>query len=818
MIVDNTTSGMGEKMMANTSPRSGNCCFFAILAALAAGTFAAQAVGQTAAQQATSASGQGTSASGAEGPQLAEIVVTAQRRKEDIQQVPISINALTQTQLAAAGIKNISDLAAVTPGLQFSTPVAPSTITTVNIRGVDANTGPATVAIYLDDTPLATRLSPLGDIGGPLPLISDLNRVEVERGPQGTLFGAGAEGGAVRFIANDPSLTDYSGDAEGQWSDTKYGAPSYEYGGAAGGPIVDDTLGFRASAWYRRDGGYVNLVDPLPTPGPDNAVTASDINRDYEEAFRLALAYQVDGVKITPAVYYQSVDKDDSGRFYPAYSDVSAGEYNDAAFLPEHQIDRWMLPTLKIETGLPFADMTFVSSYLHRDITVTNDFGDCFVCFNNGTPGSPYTNGNSYGSPLPSPPAGADVPISVDDAAPSVEGQRNEAYTQELRFASNHPDAFVTWVGGVFYDVRKQEDYQDTTQLAIAPAGVPVFTVDQHYKDTQTAVFAQADFHLTSQWTATFGYRVARIDTDFTAALGGTANVGPPGNPLTVQTATTSNTATTPKGLLSYHLDPNNLLYVSAAKGFRPGGGNANLPQGCNGAGYHEGYDPDSVWSYEIGAKDGLFDNRLVIDSSVYHILWTHIQSLVQASCGITYTENTGAAAVNGFDVSVTALLTQQLLLSVKAAYTNAYYTETTYNGTTIAVQDGDKIGFLPQVMAPWNVDVVAEYKVPLANGNAVRARIEDQFNSHNPGPFSNGIVGGSNYVPLDVADPATNVINARVAYVLGGLEMEVFANNVFNNQTELARLSYFNGSSIDRIQQSTFRPRTVGVGLNYAF
>lgn len=804
--------------MTTTSPRSGTCWFIAIVASFAAGAFAAQAKAQAAAPQETSASGQGTSAAGAEGPQLAEIVVTAQRRKEDIQQVPISINALTQAQLAEAGIKNISDLAAVTPGLLFSTPVAPSTITTVNIRGVDANTGPATVAIYLDDTPLATRLSPLGDIGGPLPLISDLNRVEVERGPQGTLFGAGAEGGAVRFIANDPSLTGYSGYAEGQWSDTRYGAPSYEYGGASGGPIVDDTLGFRASAWYRRDGGYVNLVDPLPAPGPGNAVTASDINRDYEEAFRLALVYQVDGVKITPAVYYQSVDKDDSGRFYPAYSDVSAGQYNDAAFLPEHQIDRWMLPTLKIETGLPFADMTFVSSYLHRDITVTNDFGDCFVCFNNGTPGSPYNNGNSYDSPLPSPPAGPDVPISVDDAAPSVEGQRNEAYTQELRFASNHPDAFITWVGGVFYDVRKQEDYQDTSQLAIAPAGVPVFTVDQHYKDTQTAVFAQADFHLTRRWTATLGYRVARIDTDFTAALGGTANVGPPGNPPAIQTATTSNTATTPKGLLSYHLDPNNLLYVSAAKGFRPGGGNANLPQGCTGAGYREGYDPDSVWSYEIGAKDELFDNRLVIDSSVYHILWTRIQSLVQASCGITYTENTGAAAVNGFDVSVSALLTQQLLLSVKAAYTNAYYTETTYNGTTIAVQDGDKVGFLPQVMAPWNLDVVAEYKVPLANGNAVRARIEDQFNSHNPGPFSNGIVGGSNYVPLDVADPATNVVNARVAYVLGGLEMEVFANNVFNNQTELARLSYFNGSSIDRIQQSTFRPRTIGVGLNYAF
>jgi iron complex outermembrane receptor protein len=723
---------------------------------------------------------------------LVEIVVTATRRPEDIQKVPISVSTLTEADLAAAGIKNIAELAAATPGLLFSTPVAPSTITTVNIRGINANTGPATVGIYLDDTPLMGRLSSFGNIGGPLPLIDDLNRVEVERGPQGTLFGAGSEAGAVRFITNDPSLQNYSGSAEGEFSTTRDGAPSYEYGASAGGPIGQDSLGFRASAWSRRDGGYVNLVSPLPGPSPDNAVVEPNINRNYEQAFRAAFEYKVDEIRITPAIYYQSVDRDDNGRFYPAYSNVSEDQFNDATFLPEHSIDRWALPTLKIESPLSFADLTFVSSYLHRDVTVTNDFGDCFVCF----------GGSGYGSPL-----GPDVPTSTADAAPTLTGQRDKAYTEELRLVSNHADAFVTWAGGIFYDNRSQEDYQNTIPTTGNPGG---FVVDQHYKDTQIAAYAQGDLHLSKQWTATLGYRVTHIDTDFNASLVGSA-------PLS---AHPTQTPTTPRVALTYQADPDNLLYVSASKGYRIGGGNSPLPVGCTGAGFNPaGYESDWVWSYEIGAKDKLFNNRVEIDSSAYHALWSNIQQLVEASpCGITYVGNTGHAAVNGFDMSIRALITQQLRIDAKVSDTNAYFTETTVSGGVVTVEEGDKVGFLPQVIAPWNVNLAAEYKFALPNSDKVRVRIEDQYNSHNPGPFENGIVGGANYVPLDRSDPATNLVNARIGYTMGKLDASIFANNVFNSHPLIGTLSYFSISSTYRIANSTFRPFTLGVAANYSF
>jgi iron complex outermembrane recepter protein len=746
-----------------------------------------------------------TQSSSASGETLQEVIVSATRREESAATVPISLSALTQAQLTAAGIKDIADLAAATPGLQFSTPVAPSTITSVSIRGINTNTGPSTVGIYLDDTPLQTRLSPLGNVGGPIPLTIDLNRVEVARGPQGTLFGAGSEAGTVRFITNDPNLNHYSGAAEGELATTKGGEGSYEYGGSVGGPIESDTLGFRVSGWYRRDGGYVNLVDPLPGPSPNNAVVEPNVNRDYEEVFRAAFAYQVDNVRITPAFYYQSITRDDSGRFYPAYSNVAEQDYNDATFLPEHSADSWWLGSLKIDAPLSFADLTFTASYLHRDVTVNNDFGDCFVCF----------GGSGYGSPL-----GGDVPVSPGNAAPTVTGQRNEAYTGELRLASNDPAAFVTWVGGLFYDYRKQQDYQNTTQLSTNSSGAPVFLMNQNYKDTQFAVYGQGDVHLSKQWVVTLGLRVARVDTDFDATLAGAA---PGSSPVVIpqppQSATLSQTPTTPKVGLSYQLDPNNLLYVSATKGFRIGGGNAPLPAGCTGAGYNSGYGSDFVWSYELGAKDKFFDDRMEINSSVYHVLWSNIQQLIVASpCGISYVGNTGHAAANGFDLDLQALLTSDLRFDAKVAYTNAYYTESVYSGTTPTVLEGDKVGFLPQVIAPWNVVVAAQYVIPLASADRVHMRIEYQYDSENPGPFQNHIPNGTNYVPLLSANPATHLVNARIGYTTGRFDVSLFADNIFNSQPLIGSLSYLSISTPYRLSYSTFRPLTLGAALNYAF
>src|SRR5579872_4478531 len=179
-----------------------------------------------------------------EGSRLEEITVTATRRQESVEKVPISINAIGQDELTSGAIKDIGDIAAVTPGLQFGNLAFASTLTLISIRGLDSLFGASTVGIYLDDTPIQGRLSSDGNVGNPYPAVFDLNRIEVLRGPQGTLFGAGSEAGNIRYITNQPSVTKFSGFTHAEVSETEHGDPSYEIGAAAGGPIVQDTLGF----------------------------------------------------------------------------------------------------------------------------------------------------------------------------------------------------------------------------------------------------------------------------------------------------------------------------------------------------------------------------------------------------------------------------------------------------------------------------------------------------------------------------------------------------------------------------------------------
>src|SRR5579872_6571497 len=196
---------------------------------------------------------------------LQEIIVTAERREERLQDVPISVSAFSQEKLDAQGLRNIDDLARLSPGVAFSrNGMAASSnyndeSSDINIRGIDSTAGTSTTGIYIDDTPIQSRHLGFGAVNA-FPALFDLDRVEVLRGPQGTLFGAGAEGGAVRFISPQPGLTHYSGYLRSEASSTRAGDPSYEIGAALGGPIVDNTLGFRVSASYRRDGGWVDRV------------------------------------------------------------------------------------------------------------------------------------------------------------------------------------------------------------------------------------------------------------------------------------------------------------------------------------------------------------------------------------------------------------------------------------------------------------------------------------------------------------------------------------------------------------------------------
>src|ERR1700722_2533297 len=256
---------------------------------------------------------------------LEEIVVTATRRTERLQDVPVSVLAFSQEKMDSQGLKNVDDLARLSPGLNFQRNGMSSAGnyndegSDINIRGVDSTAGTSTTGIYIDDTPIQTRHIGFGSINA-FPALFDLDRVEVLRGPQGTLFGAGAEGGVVRFIAPEPNLTKSTGYVKSDFSITDGGSPSYSEGAAVGAPIIDDVLAFRVSVSYERDGGWVdrtsytlsppgaaNVFGGAPTPTPINGST-TDPNANWSETTtaRLAVTWKVtDALEITPSVYYQ---------------------------------------------------------------------------------------------------------------------------------------------------------------------------------------------------------------------------------------------------------------------------------------------------------------------------------------------------------------------------------------------------------------------------------------------------------------------------------------------------------------------------------
>src|SRR5450631_85733 len=281
-------------------------------------------------------------ATGNEG--ISEIIVTATRREERLQDVPVSITAFSQEQMDAQGLRSIDDVTRLTPGVTFQRMGMSLSAnyndenSDINIRGIDSQAGTSTTGIYIDDTPVQTRHIGFGAVNV-FPALFDLDRVEVLRGPQGTLFGAGAEGGAVRFITPQPNLTKDSGYLRSEVASTKSGDASYEMGAAAGGPIISDVLGFRVSASFRRDGGYVDRVtyshpgvDPLTVP---TYVGTTEKNANWQETktFRAALKWALnDQVNITPSFFYQELQIHDTAAYWMNLSDPSSEVFRNGNF------------------------------------------------------------------------------------------------------------------------------------------------------------------------------------------------------------------------------------------------------------------------------------------------------------------------------------------------------------------------------------------------------------------------------------------------------------------------------------------------------
>ena len=787
---------------------------------------------------------------------LEEIVVTATRREERLQDVPISVTAFSQEKLDAEGLHSIDDLTRLSPGVAFERNGMSSAGnyndegSDINIRGVDSTAGTSTTGVYIDDTPIQTRHIGFGSINA-FPALFDLDRVEVLRGPQGTLFGAGAEGGVVRFIAPAPNLKAQSGYFRADAGSTDGGSPSYEGGAAFGAPIIDDVLAFRASVSFRRDGGWVdrvrytlspNALAATPTPVYNGDTTQPNANFQETTTARLAVTWKVtDALEITPSIYYQRLLIHDTAAYWVALSDPSAGIYRNGNARTNPSDDPFTLSSIKVKWDFGFASLFSNTAFYDRNQKATSDYSQylraTWASFADLPNTFPVTGANGY--------------------APFQDDQRN--FYEEIRLASSDQAARIIWNAGVFFSHLKENvpeviidptlnseilNYTGgnphvplCTSTLPCPTGVIFNGPVDSVTDKQIALFGELTVKISDTFKATVGLRVSKLD--YTGAVNETG--GFLGTTIVTQSSNTEKPVT-PKAVLSWQPDHDDLLYVSASKGFRPGGPNVGVGSICQTnlislglAAVPGKFSSDSLWSFEIGSKNTFLDHRLQINTSLFYIDWNNIQQNVYLpACGEQFTANLGKAKSEGGDVEVLYKPIETLTLDFAAAYTDARLTKTSCAGT-LTLSSGLCVGPAgpnapPPVSpistngdallgAPWTFTASAEYHFPAWDERTPYARLDYQ---HSTAQKSLLQTQDSNNALFDTTIPGLPIVNnlsARAGLRFSGFDLSLYANNLTNAHPRLFESRDIAFTPTDTLYFGRgARPRTIGFTGTYHF
>ena len=761
-----------------------------------------------------------------------DIVVTATRQSQSLSKVPESVSAFTAAKMDIEGIKSFADLAKFTPGVTFD-----EDRHDIAIRGITSQAGSGTTGVYIDDTPIQVRALGL-NANNTLPGVFDLDRVEILRGPQGTLFGAGSEGGTVRYITPQPSLTHYSGYIHSELATTDGGAPSYETGAAFGGPIIPDVLGFRVSAWGRRDGGWINSVD-------DNtlAVTDKDANRTDTYVLRAALAWQpLPNLLITPAINYQKRDEHNNGVYWtdPSFSNPSAGVYRDGTPDRMADPDRFYLPSLKIEYDLGPVQFISNTSYYDRREHVNGYSGTLydlsyfqhFTLAGTDPQGVACVNNCSAYYPLLTS-KGSSLYGFGDYFAQNWILNSQQNISQEFRLQSNEPNARMIWVTGLFFSrntQRSTEQIYDPQLPALTqflfnedmitawgenllPGGYDYIN-DTRAHDQQIALFADGTYAVTDKLKITAGVRYAWTHFDYKNLNDGPQDLLDSGGVPATASGKKNETPLTPKVGLSYQLTHDDLLYATIAKGYRIGGATPPLPAvACNGT-FPTQYNSDTVLSYEIGGKGGFFDRRLQLSASAYYINWSNIQQAIYVSyCGIQYTTNLGSAISKGFDIQSQYKITDHLNIEWTIGYTDAELSKNAYDPsdpTQLLAKKGDALDVVPVT-----VTVGGQYDFNVFDHDGF-VRADYEFKSHRTRPIPNEDPATENYDPGLVPDAAYSQLSARLGFSVDKADFALFVENALDAHPQLNLQHEDSGTAL--YEAETLRPRTIGVTASYRY
>lgn len=697
------------------------------------------------------------------------IVVTAQKRSENLQDVPISISVVGGERLQETGASQLTDFGAYVPGLQVDSSGTPGQ-STISLRGI-APIGPsATVGTYVDDAPVGSSSLYARASAFALDLLPyDIERIEVLRGPQGTLYGASSIGGLLKYVTVTPSLTDFSGKAGAEvFGIRRAGGAGYAGQAMVNVPLVTDRLGLTASYAYRKTPGYV-----------DSVVTGKRGQNDYrQQGARIALLWQAsDDFSVALSGLWQEIESEGNGS---VVEDIVTGKRIGNGFSNNNYLDEpftkslyYFAGTLKNDFG--FATLSSTTTYSRVKTSQTSDvsriFGVLFPLFGQPAPGLAPFN------------------ITLD----------LKKVTQEVRLTSPSGGRFEWLLGGFFTnEVSGNKQIVRAYDMAGRPiSGLdPLAIAELPTRYREFAAFANATYKFSDRFDITAGLRWARNTQRYRQISVGAV------------VPTANNPGSSAENVLTYsvsprfHLTDDTMLYARVASGYRPGGPNATLP------GVAPTVASDSLTNYEIGLKTILFDRTLTLDLAAFYMDWKDLQMTVDFN-GVSGLANAGSARSQGFEATIGWRPVRGLQLGINGAFTDAKLT----SDTPVAVGglSGDRLPRIPK----WSGSLTAEYS--FAIGGDAQAKLGgglrhtgQRVSSFEGVPVVTNPVLADAYTALD--------FNAGITFG-ERWSLRLYARNLTDTDAAITRDVQTDGLGRRAFIRTTpLQPRTIGLALDLSF
>jgi outer membrane receptor protein involved in Fe transport len=729
-----------------------------------------------------------------------EVVVTAQKRTEAVADIPASVTVVGGQLLEQQRADDFQDLVPLVPGLSIST--ARPGVTRITLRGINTGGVASTVGVYFDDVPFgsSTGLANGSIVSGDFDTY-DLARIEVLRGPQGTLYGASSVGGVMKYIPNRPNPDRFEARLTGSVETVDNGDPGYNLTGLVNVP-VGDKVAIRASGFYRFDSGFIDSIGNNPVPSLTNpAINVIDgtlVENGLNSIDRFggrfaALIKASDRFSVNLAAQLQDLDSDASSTVdadpatleplnsTPVQSRYQS-EFNDTKYRVYSATADWDFGAASLESITSFG--AFESDF-HTDLAIATNL----------TGGPPLASlvtllfGNAQTRPL-----SAILPQTTS----------TDKFTQELRIVSRESESLDWLVGGYYTDedsAIEQKILAVEAETETVAAGVPTLadlSLDSTYREL--AAFANATWHVTPRLDLAFGGRISHNEQKASQLSDG---------PL-VGGSTRYDDVESSESPFTYSFAPrfetgsNSSIYGRIATGFRPGGPNV-LPPAAPPT-VPRTYDSDRLTSYELGLKVGGGPaDKFSVEFSGFYLDWEDVQLfLVVNNFGIN--GNGGTAVSKGFELATSVYPASGLALSLNAAYTDAKLTEDT--SPTVGGMDGDPLPYVPE----WSFGINADYEWTLTGNTRAYVGGSLGYTGERTVQFNNRAPDGS----IRQADSYVT-LNLRAGAYLGRWAVELYGKNL-TNDLGVTTINTPGPLPNGALGLGLTRPRSIGVSVSTRF